>query len=127
MAGTYHGVADWLLALLTVLVWGSAYGLYLVRDAAFRRAVRLHAWRLRHRLLRRLGPRPVPPALTRPVRSPFPPPRRVASSPVTRGRTAIAHKVEVAEPALRIAEWRFDNLPLRYRLLGRVRRGANDN
>ena len=126
VAGRIHGVSDWLLAALTVLVWGSTYGLYLMRDPKFRRALHLHAWRLRHRLLRRRGPRAVPMALTRPVQSPFPPPRRVAP-PTSRSRTAAAHKVEMAEPAPRIAEWRANNLPLRYRLLGRVRRGANDN
>ena len=126
MARTFHGVADWLLALLTALVWGSTYGIYLARDPAFRRAVRLHAWRLRHRLSRRHGLRAVPPALARPMVSPFPPPRRLPPT-LPRSRTAIAHKVEIAEPAPRVAEWRFDNLPLRYRLLGRARRGANDN
>ena len=126
MARTFHGVADWVLALLTALVWSATYGLYLLRDPAFRRALRLHAWRLKHRLLRRPRVRAVPPASGRPMVSPFPPPRRVPPS-IPRSRTAIARKVEVAEPTLRIAEWRFDNLPLRYRLLGRARRGANDN
>ena len=119
-----HEAADWALAFLTALVWATTYGLFLVRDGEARRAWRMFIWRLRYRL--RLGgspPRRVSPPVVRPQRvvTIVPPP----SAPrLSRGNAAAA--MVLAEP-VRVAEWRADQLPLRYRLLGQARRGANDN
>ncbi len=127
MAGEAHDPANWILAFLTTLVWGSTYALYFLRDPRGRRRLDLLLWRARNRLrFGKRGPQPVPSRLLRPPVPAAATPRPLRMNPAIAGsRTATA--VAVAEPAMRIAEWRADNLPLRYRLLGRVRRGANDN
>ena len=129
MTGNEREAADWVLAVLTATVWCSTYVVFFRRDPAVRRWWHVQVWRVRQRLRRRgNGSRPAPMALApRPPSRAMAAPTRRATSPVLpAGRTATARKVEVAEPT-RIAEWSVDNLPLRYRLLGRVRRVANEN
>lgn len=129
MTGRTLDIANWVLAILTVVLWSSTYAVFALRDRKIRRRLELFVWRLNNRWRwRKRGPRPVPSRLLRPPAAASvlaSAPRRPAV-PVAAGRTATARAVAVAEP-VRIAEWRADNLPLRYRLLGRVRRGANDN
>lgn len=122
-----HDAANWVLAILTALVWCATYALFVLADRESRRRMDLFFWRWRQRLrVGRRGPRPVPARLLRPHAPAAPRRQPVALPALSASRTATARAVAVAAPA-RIAEWRADNLPLRYRLLGRVRRGVNDN
>ncbi len=120
MTSREHEAANWALAFLTALVWGATYALYLLGDGEARRGWRLFIWRLRYRM-RHHGPAPRHLPRPLPVVTIVPPPPAPRAA---RGNAAAA--TAVAEP-VRIAEWRAGQLPLRYRLLGQARRGANDN
>lgn len=118
---------DWVLAAATLILWAAMYGIYLARETAFRRWLALTLWRMQSRRWARLVPggrAPVAPPLI--VRAPRPPP--TLRAPVSRVQALAQPQPAPAEVApVRISEWRAGHLPLRYRLLGQVRRPANDN
>ena len=109
------GTFNALLPPVAVLLWVLMYAIYLWREPGVRRWL--------DRLWSPLGRRRDegrPDTLSPPVvlfrRAPPAPPRpamAIGGAPVPAPQ--------------RIAEWRVEKLPLRYRLLGRVRAAANDN
>ena len=112
------------LPVVAVLLWLAIYVVYFWRDPDVRRWIERRIFHLAsrgHRPDRLLAPhalaifRPPPPASTRPVRQ-----LRAATG-------GAAGSAALAIAPLRIAEWRVEQLPMRYRLLGQVRAAANDN
>ncbi len=112
------------LPVVAVLLWLAIYVIYFWRDPDVRRWIERRLFHLssrRHRPDRPVASHPL--AIFRP---PAPPPTR----PIRQLRAATggaAGSAALAIAPLRIAEWRVEQLPLRYRLLGQVRAAANDN
>ncbi len=116
---TIGDVLNWILPPVSIALWCAIYVIYFWRQREVRDWVERHLHHHRSRPRGRKSRRTPPaapvifcPAPTRPA--PRPP------------RTAMITTATAAVTA-RLAEWRVDNLPLRYRLLGQVRRPDNDN
>lgn len=108
-----------LLPPVALALWVLMYGIYLWREPAVRRWLDRQVYRVRQpRRGREVAISP-PPMLFR--RVPPPPPPRPPRPKIAIGAPP------PSPPPVSVAEWRANKLPLRYRLLGRVRPAANDN
>ena len=117
---TIGEILNWTLPPVSIAIWCAIYVIYFWHQREVRDwfARHLHHQRSRPRARK---PRRAPaaaPVLFRP----HPPPR-----PAIRAPRAAMITIATAAVTARLAEWRVDNLPLRYRLLGQVRRPDNDN
>ena len=120
---THHlsaiAIFKFLLPPVALGLWVLMYVIYLWREPAIRLWLDRHVSSVGRARRRREVAVSVPPLMF----------RRIAPAPRPRPpRLAIAVGAPVTpSPEIKVAEWRVDHLPLRYRLLGRVRTAANDN